>query len=392
MATTFRYIETGAMVRDGATYGPISVKREPLTYEPHTQVSFFQDLATAQLRPGEADQARARLAAHRHELEVERRVNPRAVLGQGGEFDPPLWAITQFATAARSGRVIADLVRNLELPAGVNSVHVPLLTTSANAAVQSADGTQAPSVDQVTADVAGNTRVTTIAGDVDVSQQLFDWVPTPGYDGIVYVDLMRTYNQTLEQQLTFGTGLAGQQTGVTQITGRQTDISGSGVSVTQATGVPQIKPLIGQAMAVIGNNRKLQADNMVLAPRRWAWIVSDVSEVPIVQTIPFDWDAFPMVGADQAVKTTAMGIAGLPAWQSGACMSGAATATDVAVVFRSTDMLLYESTPKFATMPNPLSGTLSIRLQLRKYVAFPILRPGGICCVTALPAPTAFGA
>jgi hypothetical protein len=73
-------------------------------------------------------------------------------------------------------------------------------------------------------------------------------------------------------------------------------------------------------------------------------------------------------------------------------MSGAATASDVAIVLRWTDMLLYESAPKFMISENPLSGTLRVRLQMHRYVAFPILRPGGIAVVTALPAPTAFGA
>lgn len=369
----------------------LRVRSEPLTYREDVRESFFRDYAVVQLRKTDptAAAARTRLERHQREMDVELRTNPRTALGLGGEFTPPLWAIDKFATAARAGRVISDLVPNMYLPAGVSSINIPVESTSASATIQADQGTAASTVDQVTANTSGST-IATIAGNVDASQQLFDRAPDPGYDAIVLVDLTRSYHANLEKQLTFGTGINGQLTGVTQVSGRQSDVSGGSTSVVQATGVATLKPLIGQAMAAVGNNRLLPVDNLVLAPRRWAWIVSDVSEVPQTQSWPLP--GFPSVGADQSVTTLPMAFSGLPAYQSAACMSGAITATDVAVVFRSSDMLLYESDPYFIAMENPLSGTMRVRLQLHRYVAFPILRPAGICCVTALPAPTAFGA
>lgn len=370
----------------------IDVVSEPLTYREDVLHSFFADLARTNLRRTEPgfDAAAGRLDRHRAEMDVEKRLNPRASLGFGGEFSPPLWVIDKFATPARAGRVIADLVQNMYLPAGVHEVHVPVLTTGATETVQGVDGVPASETDQITGDVAGNKTVVTIAGDVDAAQQLFDLTPMPGYDGLVYTDLNRAYNEALERQLTAGTGTNGQLTGVAVITGRQSDVAGSGVSVTQATGVPQIKPLIGQAMAAVGNNRKLPVTQLIMAPRRWAWIASDVSEIAQTQIWPLP--GYQTVGEGQLGPIDAQPFAGLPTYQSAACMSGAITATDVAIVLRYTDMYLYESDPYFVTMENPLSGTLEVRLQLRKYVSFPIVRPAGICCVTALPAPTAFGA
>lgn len=369
----------------------VRVNSEPLTYREDVGDSFFHDFAVAQLRKTDrnAAGARARLERHQLEMEVEKRANPRSALGFGGEFDPPMWAIDKFATAARAGRVIADLVPNLVLPFGYDSVHVPVFSTGAADGIQTDDNTTAASTDEVTGDVP-NTSVVTVAGNVDASQQILDRVPPPGYDGIVYTDLMRGYNQSLEQQLTFGTGLAGQLTGVTQVTGRQTDVDGSGTSATQATGVPTLKILIGRAMASVGNGRKLPVDNLIMAIRRWAWIATDVSEIAQTQLWPLP--GFPSVGTEQETPVGAQVFAGLPTYQSGSCMSGAATASDVIVALRSTDMLLYESSPKFVVMENPLSGTLRVRLQMRRYVAFPIRRAAGIACVTGIPAPTNFGA
>lgn len=362
---------------------------EQLTYNEQTTDSFFVDLARSR-RQGDPNgfDARNRLTQHRKEMDVENRTNPRAALGTGGEFTPPLWVIDKFATPARAGRVIADLVPNVHLPKGVQQVNIPVVSTGAGAGVQSIDGATATETDQVTADVAGNKNVVTVSGNIDASQQLFDQTPAPGYDGIAYLDLNRAYNEQLERQLTSGSGINGQLTGVTLITGRQTDISGSSTSVVQATGVATLKPLVGQAMAIVGNNRKVPVDNLVLAPRRWAWIATDVSEIAQTQIRPLP--GYPTVGDDQPVG--AQVFAGLPTYQSASCMTGAATAVDTIIAFRSTDMYLYESDPYFVTMENPLSGTLEIRLQLRKYVAFPIVRPAGIACVINLPAPTAFGA
>lgn len=358
------------------------VRSEPRTYEPYKPVSFFQDMATGQLRGDPA--ASDRLACHRRELEVERRVNPNGTAGTGGELIGPLWLEEEFSLPARAGRVLGDLMRNLRLPVGYSSVHLPKITTGADAAIQSAQGGAPTTVDQVTADA--NSNVVTIAGDADASQQLFDLAPPiPGYDGIVFADLSAAYNATLETQLLSGTGTNGQLTGITNIAGIST--------VTFTSGSPTLTllwPLIGQALAAVGNNRKLPAEAVLMAPRRWSWIASslDSSSRPIASpgnAGPHAPD-YALAGGTYPVGP----IDGRPVWEDGAIPAG--TSQDFIIACRPSDMILLEGDPHFSVSPNPLSGTLGIRLQLRRYVAANVQKPAAIAVIsgTGLAQPAGF--
>jgi hypothetical protein len=69
----------------------------------------------------------------------------------------------------------------------------------------------------------------------------------------------------------------------------------------------------------------------------------------------------------------------------------AGTATDEIICCRPSDMLLFESAPKFIATPMPLSSTLQVRLSLHKYVAFVATRyPSSIGQVSALAQPSGF--
>lgn len=363
----------------------IEVTREPLTYEEGSTRSFFADLARAGLRGDE--RAKARL--ERHQVEIETRANRgiTTTAGAGGEFAPPLWVIERFATPARAGRVLSDLVNKLELPPGVAQVNVPKETTGADATVQAAQNDSVVEVDQVTA-VAKENTVVTIAGEIDASMQLLEQAPAPGYDAIAYLDLTRAYNANLEVQVLNGAGsTVGQLMGVQQLTGRISDVSGASVSATQATGVPQFWPLLGQAAAGVSNTRKLPVEVFLMAPRRWYWTAFLTVAIATAQQSPF-----PLLPTDDNGFVLPAGnapIAGsVPVYLDGAIPAG--TNTDVAIACRPSDMWLWESPPKFAVDQAVLSGTLQARLQLRRYAAFVNTRSSAVCVVTAIPAPTGY--
>src|SRR5262245_23771655 len=143
----------------------VKVRREPAIYRPDREWSFFGDLIAARHRDIDAMER-----LHRH----EQRTNPNTTAGQGGEFSVPKWAIDQFATPSRAGRVLGDLVQQLLLPAGVSSVHVPRELVGSETAVDQ-EGGAVPSTDMTTADQSSS--VVTIAGEADVSQQLYDQTP-----------------------------------------------------------------------------------------------------------------------------------------------------------------------------------------------------------------------
>ena len=365
---------------------PARVVREPMTYTRESRKSFFRDLA-AQSILGDWE-ASNRLKRHRREVEVEQRLNPTNVAGTGGEFTPPLWMISDFQTVARTGRVCGDLVQNLLLPKGVSSVHIPKMTTGADEQIQPANAALEQNVDEVTADAGGTNNVVTIAGEANASEQLFDLTPLPGYDGIVYQDLCKAYNQDLELQMLAGSGANGQLTGITKVAGSGS-VSGAGVSTTQTTSVQNLWPLIGQAAAIIGTQRQLPAEYVIMSPRRYYSIASalDSSNRPlgIIGGTPHP-DDLPTAGGGRAIDR----VIGIPTYLSGGIIQAASSSADYILVARMSDMQLFESVPYFTVNQNPLAGTLQVKLSLHRYVAFLNFKPSSIAVVTAIPQPTNF--
>ena len=392
----------------------ISNVREPRTYEIDGPHSFFRDLA---LKAARQDQnAIDRL--ERHQIESRSVATPEMTqdqrdkvamngmelraanssLGFGGEFDPPAWMIPLFASAGRAGRVVADLIDQagnaFVLPKGVTSVNIPRMTTG-TADNWQADGEAADEQDIVTTNAQA--AVTTIAGIEDMSQQLYDLTPAPGMDKIMLTDLLRAYDKILEAQLLTGTGgtasgAVDQVLGLANIPNIPTANIISGSSVTAgATGVSVLWPLLGQAFGQVGNSRLLPPEAFILSPRRWAWIAGglDASNRPLASPGGATYHAI-STDAPTAGGTRAFGpLVGVPAYVTGGIPTG--TAAESIYAIRPADFFIWESTPRFLATPQPLGGTLQVRLSLHRYVAAVLNRyPTGIGIVNSLSQPTGY--
>jgi hypothetical protein len=375
----------------------VSVVREPLTYERDAPHSFFRDLVRATPR-FQDDAAAERIARHQVEMDVELRANPTTALSRGGEFAPPKWLVDHFAVAPAGGRVLADLIDQagnlFPLPTGVSSINIPRFVAGASANIQTQQGGAESDADPTSGNAQGSGQVVTVAGGVNVSQQWFDLVPSPGADMVIARELNSNYNQNLEIQMLTGTGLNGQLLGLANVTGANTVAGGGG------TTIATLWPLIGQVMAAVGNTRQQPGIHMLCAPRRWAFIASSVdsSNRPISSPgagTPTPAQ-YPLAGGEMVSQVKPAGpINNLPVWQTAGCLVSKGTAvntnTDVIYIVRPVDMELYESQPRLIIAPNPLSGTLQVRISLHRYVAFtPDRFPNGIGILSALPAPTNF--
>jgi Phage capsid family len=388
----------------------VSVTKEPRTYEQHGPHSFFRDLAryTAER---DADAA-ARLERHQTEALVDRRAVARlngeqkakledveyrtqradVTLGFGGEFAPPLWMIEKFATAGRAGRVYADVLDQygnvFPLPPGVQSIHAPRISTGSSTGVQ-ADGSAVSETDVATAEVASD--VVTIAGQGDVSQQLYDLTPQPGLDFIFLTDLTKAYNKNLETQLLTGTGPTTSNTPGAQINGL-TNVSGipSGNKVSGAglSTIEQQWNALGQVAANVSNQRLLPPEVWLMAGRRYFWIASSVDNQKRPIASPGQGPHMP--DYPKAGGATPFGpIIGLLTYLDGAIPAGASA--DTAYALRPSEMFLWESEPRFIASVNATAGTLQVRLSLHRYAAAMLDRyPSGIGWLSGLAQPTNF--
>ena len=355
----------------------VRVRSEPLTYrEGDPKVSYYRDLLLSDRVPGAAD----RLQRHTQEMDVirqeretrawrslhsgemEYRVEPNRTQGYGGYFTVPLWLNQAFATANRAGRVLASLMRNLPLPAGVSSVNLPIIVTGT--VVQPAMDT-APVVDQDITDAPGSSTVATLSGDADVSLQLLEQSPGGAHlDWALFQDLSEAYDEDLETQLLTGRGSTYQELlGITKVIGIN--------SVTYTDGSPSgsaMFPYFGKAAAQIGDNRKRPPECWLMRTARWAWLsaAEDTAQRPFSIPTPF------YIGrGTSATPDPVGGLLSFPVFADDAIPADLGTGADedVVIAIRPSDLILLEATPVTAVMREPGSGNLSARIQMHNRVA-----------------------
>jgi len=355
-----------------AAVSPAVVRAEPRTYEQrHDGPSYFRDLVAAQMpaaNMADVDGARDRLARHAQEVAVEQRDLNRTD-GTGGYFVPPAWLMGQFIELARARRATADLVTNVPLPPGTDSINIPKVATGTATAIQTADNAAVQETDL--SDTSISVPVRTVAGQQDLAIQLIDQSPL-NFDQIVLGDLARDYATKVDLQVLNGSGSSGQCTGILN--------TGSIISVTYTDASPtvgELYPKVADAIQQIHTTRFEAPSVIVMHPRRWAWMLAalDSSTRPLV--VP-NGNAFNSIGtfADVASQTVVGSMQGLPIVTDPNVPAnlGAGTNEDRILVLAASDLVLYESAVRSRVLPEVLSGNLTVRLQVYGYIAFTAAR------------------
>ncbi len=374
---------------------------EPMTYSRHSGNSYFFDLAKAHFRSDHA--AQERLNRHAAELRVElparerrreerartqmdnlatterwtdeqrakafeQRVNPNRTDGQGGYFVPPLWLMDEYIELPRFGRPIADSVRNLELPAGTDSINLPKVATGSTTAAQTADGAAVSSTDIT--DTSVSATVYTAAGQQDVGMQLIDQSPAPGFDFITYSDLLADLATKQDVYVISGTGSNGQPTGILNVS------SPNAITYTDAD--PTLPEMWGpwiKSVSQIATNRKRPATATFVIPAIWYWGCSeqDTTKRPLIlpeQNGPFNAMAL-QTGAEAEGPVGRLSV-GVPVILDGNIPTNLGVGTNETriITLRTPDLYLWEGAIQTRALTEVLSGTLQIRFQVWRYAAF----------------------
>lgn len=339
---------------------------EARTYERGSKTSYLRDLAAAHIYGDQ--EARERLTRHAEEVRVEPEYKEYRDLnradGSGGAFVPPSWLMGQWIELARAGRPTANLFNTQPLPPGTDSINIPKIATGTAVAIQPADNDPVQETDLT--DTSLSIPVRTIAGQQDVAIQLLDQSPI-NFDEIVFRDLLADYALKANVQILSGTGAAG------QVTGLRTQSGATAVTVT-ATTVAGLYSAIANATQQIYAARFAAPNVIVMHPRRWAWLVSQLDSsnrplvVPAAQGPNNAVGTFGGVGVQQVVGT----IQGLPVVTDPSLPTnlGVGTNEDTVLILRTDDVVLYESGIRTRVLQETLSGTLTVRLQVYGYIAF----------------------
>jgi len=342
----------------------VKVTSEARTYEQGNGRSYFADLATSTIN----QDVDARQRLERHAAEVRMDPEYRDLIrtdGNGGYFVPPLW-LSDYVELARAGRPTANLVTNLPLPPGTDSINVPKISTGTATAIQVGDGSAPQETDLADTSVACGVK--TIAGQQDMSIQLFEQSPF-NFDQIVMADLAADYATKVDVQVLSGSNANGQVKGI---------YGASGVNaVTWTDTTPTVSELyskLADGIQKIHTNRFQPPTVIVMHPRRWAWMLAAVDSqgrplvVPNGQGPTNAIAAFGTVGSEQVVGS----LQGLPVVTDPSIpiTDGSGTNEDSIIVMRAQDCILYESSLRTRVLPEVLSGTMQVRVQVYGYLAF----------------------
>lgn len=366
----------------------IQVKSEARTYEKGNGRSYFSDLAKATILSDVS--ARQRLERHAAEVLVDPEYKEARDLtrtdGAGGYFVPPLW-LSDYVELARAGRPTANLVTNLPLPPGTDSINVPKISTGAATAIQTADNATVAETDL--ADTSVSAGVKTIAGQQDVALQLIEQSPF-NFDQVVFADLTADHATRVNVQVLSGSNSNGQVKGIYSATGVNT------VAYTDTTPtVAEFYSKLADGIQKIHTNRFMEPQVIVMHPRRWAWLLAatDTTGRPLV--VPSGQGPQNAVASFAGVASQRVvgELQGLPVVTDPSIPTtdGTGTNEDSVIVMRASDCLLWESSLRTRVLPEVGSGNLTVRLQVYSYLAFTAERqPKSLTILsgTGLAAPT----
>lgn len=349
---------------------------EKLTYRKGGEHSFYRDMYHATLNHDEA--AQKRLHRHGIEMRVEQRDVTTADPGAAG-FIPPLYLADQWIELPRPKRPFADALNKVPLSEDGMRMDFPRVQTGATAAAQATENSAVSETDPDSETYSVNVR--TIAGQVDMSRQSFER-SRPGFDEVVFRDLIRAYDGVLDASLISGAGTSGTHLGIRAV---------SGINAVTATGGDSSNTVkkIYEAAAAVATNAFVEADRVLMHPRRAAAMAA------------YQGTGFPLINQAGLVTVQAgtqdagftQTVAGLRVITDANITTtfGAGTNEDEIYVYASDELMLAEGDLRTKVFEDVGSGTLTVRVQVYAYSAAPLGRvPKAITKIsgTNLVAPT----
>jgi HK97 family phage major capsid protein len=368
-------------------YAPsgVQVVSEPEIYRSgHSGRSYFRDLHLGRNR-GDRD-ALDRLTRNTKAREAETR-GITTVNGAGGEFVPPKWLEDNFVRLARPGRVTANLIQNMPLPPGTDSINIPKVSTGTAVAVQGTQNTAIQQTDLATTSISSS--VTTIAGGQVVSLQLLEQSPL-NIDDVVLSDLAAAYAQQYNTLVLSGSGVGGNPTGILTLAGTTT------IDTTGTVSVGEIYSHVANAIQSVHTARFLPPDTIIMHPRRWAFLCAAVDTTGRPLVLPVANAYNPLATSGEVAAQGYVGtMLGLPVYVDALIPTNlaldAGSGEDAIIVARLADLIQWEGNVRAEAFEQTYANQASVFVRLYNYMSFqPARYPASIAKITgsALVAPT----
>jgi len=363
--------------------GGARVTSEPEVYRQGGPVSYFRDLYRATQRGDRGSMERL----ERNDRQVLEQRALTTTDGAGGEFVPPLWMVNQFMDLARAGRVIADQVAQQALPGGTDTISLPRLVTGTAVAEQATQNSALQNTDATTGSVSA--AVATLGGQQVVSLQLLEQSPV-NLDDVLLQDLANDYAVKLDTFVISNN--ATNKVGLLNVSGA--------ISVTYTDASPtlgELYPKIADAIQQVHTNRFMPPDKIFMHPRRWAAFLAAVDSQGRPLVVPNGTGQNQLGTTGGVISQGLVGtLQGLPVYVDPNIPTNLGTGTneDRIIVLRSSDVILFEGTPRAEASRDQKFDQLSVVLRFYNYAALHASRyPKSVAIIsgTGLVAPV-FGA
>lgn len=392
--------------------GDMAVTHEPMVYGEGAQASYYRDLIHSSLPGHPASlESRDRLTEYGHQVTVE--VNMRSDIGRkaenalrsltqenrtgittgggatataasgGAAFVSPLIFINDYAPYREYGRSFADACNSQDLPDYGMELYLPAVLGPAGVDSQ----TEGDSVDETDPTFGYlNSTLTTLAGEVTVSQQMLDRAgPDFEFDRMIFDQLNRDYAPKLDK-LVLTAALANATSQTYNGSFAITSVSASGGLYGQ---IAQAKNSLETTEGTV-----LNANAVFMTPTRWNYIASfaDGEGRPLV--VPSAAGPFNAVtsGGGNAPFEGATGyeIQGVPISKDANIPNSGTTSNDQILVTDTREIYVWESQQVNRVIPQTLASTLQVIIQTYGYVGcIPRYQAGTVAINgSALAAPT----
>jgi HK97 family phage major capsid protein len=351
--------------------------------------SYFRDLWAGRFRSDTA--ALDRLQRNDKHVATYSRAALTTVNGTGGEFVPPLWLEDQFVAYARPARPTADLCTNEDLPGGTDSINIPKIATGSAVAYQGTQNTLINETDLTTSSITSG--VYTVAGGQTFSIQLFDQSPVSGrFDKVIMQDLSADLARFIDANTVLMGSGTGQPVGLLNLA--------AATQLTWTTGSPTpggFVSAVADAALKVQTLRFMPATAIVMHPRRWAWLISQVDSTgrplipPGIGTM--NQNSYGSQIDGQPAQGHVGSLLGYPVAVDASIPTNLGTGTnqDVVIVAKFDDVFLWQGRLQADIFPQTFASTGSLYARLYQYVSFQAGRyPAAISVIggTGLVAPS----
>ena len=403
----------------------VKVKKEPRTYGPGSDNSYFFDLGLNE-RPSHPrhmaarqrlDQYAYEVATHvarddkegkraKHQLTnmigyrtdsaadkraAQRNIEERGkgekpefrtpmstALGFGGELVTPVYLESDVVPFRHPGRAFADVCNRMPLPDYGMTVYLPYVSSPAAIAAQSAQNSGIQETDPGTGYLTSN--LTTEAGQVTLSQQLLDRAgPNFAFDLLVFDQLQRAYNPAIDS-FVLTTALA--NANAVTYTGTFALYPAAGANPTSTSSfaghVSQAKANIRTTAGVF-----LNPTHLFLQPDRAEFMtaIPDTLGRPLITSSPqgpFNAAAGTGDGDYNVEGPAGFRFAGLPVYTDYNIPASSSGLDEQAIVLAANQVWYWESTPVTRAVPQTLANDLSVLLQMYSYVGAIVAYPKAV--------------